>query len=82
MYYTGGGDFMAISLRLSEEDTILIKKYAELHNVSVSELFRQAVMEKIEDEYDLQCYAKALQSYKSDPKTYTLDEVESELGFK
>lgn len=71
---------MAISLRLSEDDTKLIKKYAELHNVSVSELFRQAVMEKIEDEFDLQCYEKAMQSYNANPKTYTLDEVESELG--
>ena len=47
---------MPITLSLSEKDTMLIKKYAKLHNISVSELFRQAVMEKIEDEYDLECY--------------------------
>ena len=46
---------MAISLRLSNEDTLLIKQYAALHNISISDLFRQAVMEKIEDEYDLEC---------------------------
>ena len=54
---------MSISLRLSQEDTMLIKSYAALHNVSISELFRQAVMEKIEDEYDLQCYEKAMKAY-------------------
>ena len=71
---------MAISLRLSDEDTLLIKKYAALHNISVSELLRQAVLEKIEDEYDLQCYEKAMSLYKSDPATYSLEEVEKELG--
>ena len=71
---------MAISLRLTNDDTALIKNYASLHNVSISELFRQAVMEKIEDEYDLQCYEKAMQEYKKDSTTYSLDEVERELG--
>ena len=71
---------MSISLRLSQEDTMLIKSYAALHNVSISELFRQAVMEKIEDEYDLQCYEKAMKAYKKDSKTFSLDEVERELG--
>jgi len=81
MYYTGGAA-MAISLRLSEEDTMLIKNYAALHNISISDLFRQAVLEKIEDEYDLQCYENAIKRYKADPKTYSLDEVERELGLK
>ena len=43
---------MTISLRLSDEDTLLIKKYAELNRLSVSELIRQTVMERIETEYD------------------------------
>ena len=71
---------MAISLRLSNEDTLLIKKYASLLNISISDLFRQAVMEKIEDEYDLQCYEKAMQDYISDSETFTLEEVEKELA--
>lgn len=71
---------MAISLRLNEEDTILIKNYAALHNISVSDLFRQAVMEKIEDEYDLKAFEKAMESYRKNPKTYTMDEVGKELG--
>ena len=47
---------MAISVRLSTKETELIKKYAELRKVSVSELIRQTVMERIEDEYDLAAY--------------------------
>ena len=71
---------MSISLRLSDEDTMLIRNYAKLHNISLSDLFRQAVLEKIEDEYDLQCYEKAMQNYRTDSETYSLDEVERELG--
>ncbi len=71
---------MTISLRLSEEDTLLIKKYAEINSLSVSELIRQSVMEKIENEYDLEIYSKALAEYKDNSVTYSLDEVERELG--
>ena len=73
---------MTISLRLNDEDTLLIKKYAELNKMSVSELIRQSVIERIEDEYDLEMYAKAYEEYKNNPRTYSLDEVESELGLK
>ena len=58
----------------------LIKTYAKLNNISLSDLIRSAVMEKIEDEYDLECYNKAIEEYKNNPKTYTLDEVKKELG--
>ena len=71
---------MTISVRLSDKDMELIKTYAKLNNISLSELIRSAVMEKIEDEYDLECYNKAIEEYKNNSKTYTLDEVKKELG--
>lgn len=71
---------MTISLRLSEEDTKLIKDYAKINNMSVSDLIRKAVIEKIEDEIDLDAYNKAIKEFKKNPKTYTLDEIEKELG--
>ena len=71
---------MTISLRLPDEDSMLIKKYAELNKISVSELIRQTILERIEDEYDLIAYEKAIREYKENPVTYSLDEVESELG--
>ena len=74
MYYKGA-DMMAISLRLSDEETTLIKKYAELNGLSVSELIRQSVLERIEDEYDLKAYDEALAEYLADPVTYTHAEV-------
>ena len=71
---------MTISVRLNEEDTKLIKTYADMNNISLSDLIRNAVIEKIEDEYDLECYEKAIKEYKENPKTYTLEEVKEELG--
>ena len=66
---------MAISVRLSPKETELIKKYAELRKVSVSELIRQTIMERIEDEYDLAAYERAMEAYKQRPVTYTHAEV-------
>lgn len=71
---------MTISLRLNEKDTKLIKDYAKLNNISISDLFRQTVIEKIEDEMDLDAYNKAYEEYLKNPKTYTLKEVKKELG--
>ena len=66
---------MTISLRLSEEDTMLIKKYAELNKISVSDLIRQTVMERIEDEYDLKAYDEAIAEYRKNPVSYSHEDV-------
>lgn len=71
---------MTISVRLNEQDTKLIKAYADINNISLSDLVRKAILEKIEDEYDLETYKKAIKEYEKNPKTYTLEEVKEELG--
>ena len=73
---------MTISLRLNDEDTVLFKKYAELNGITVSELLRQSVIDRIEDEYDLNAYKEAMAEFKKNPVTYSLDEVEKEPGLK
>jgi RHH-type rel operon transcriptional repressor/antitoxin RelB len=70
---------MAISVRLNEEDTILIKKYAELKKVSVSELIRQTILERIEDEYDLKAYEHAMKLHRENPITYSHEDVKQML---
>ena len=71
---------MTISVRLEDDDAALIKKYAALHNISLSDLIRQTLIEKIEDEYDLAAYNRTTKEFQKDSTTYTLDEVEKELG--
>ena len=70
---------MTISLRLNEQDAMLFKKYAELKNISMSELVRQAVMERIEDELDLKAFEAAMEEHKANPITYSHDEVRQML---
>lgn len=70
---------MTISVRLNDKDTELIKAYAEMNNISLSDLIRNAVLEKIEDEYDLKCYYEAMEEIKNNPKTYSHDEVRKML---
>ena len=71
---------MTISVRLNEKNTKLIQTYAKMHNISLSDLIRNAVLEKIENEYDLDCYNKAIEEYKKDPKTYSMEEIKKELN--
>ncbi len=67
-----------ISLRLNKRDHEIIKHYAQMNNMSVSKLLRDAAIEKIEDELDLSLFDKALTDLE---QTYSLNEVKKELGF-
>lgn len=71
---------MAFSVRLSPAEDTLIREYAAMNNMNVSEFVRQAVLARIEDEIDLRAYEKAMQEYRENPVSYSLDEVEKELG--
>ncbi len=73
---------MMISLRLNDEDGALFKQYAEMKGVTLSELIRQSVLERLEDEYDLKTYEEAMAAYRKNPVTYSLSEVEKELGLQ
>lgn len=78
--YIKGGEVMAISLRLNEKEADLFRRYADIKGLSLSEMVRQAVLNQIEDEIDLQAYEKAYAAYLENPVTHTLSEVEKELG--
>lgn len=73
---------MAVSVRLSPKDEELFKSYAKINHISLSELFRNAVFEKIEDEYDLKTYREALDEYRQNPISYSQEEVYKILGIE
>lgn len=66
---------MVVSVRLSEKENKLIKDFAKLNNISVSELMRTAVLERIENEIDLRAYEKAKKEYEANPISYSHEEV-------
>lgn len=68
-----------ISLRLNEKDDAIIRKYAELHNTDLSSFIREAVMEKIEDEYDLTLFNLVWEQEQKEEKI-SHNELKRELG--
>jgi RHH-type transcriptional regulator, rel operon repressor / antitoxin RelB len=76
------GDSMAISIRMSDKEMELIRKYAALNGATVSEVVRRAILEKIEDEFDIFVYEQAMDSLEKNPKTYTLEEAREILDLK
>lgn len=59
---------MILSIKLTEEERALAESYAKLHSISVSEAFKRALFDKIEDEYDLNAFAE----YESEKQSGTL----------
>jgi uncharacterized protein (DUF1778 family) len=73
---------MIMTLRINEEDAQLIRDYARLHGITVSEFLRRAALEKIEDELDIRAAEKAYADYLADPVTYSHEEIMKEFGLK
>ena len=70
-----------ISLRMDEEDEKLIKEYAKTKNITVSYLIRNAVLEKIEDEIDMDLYHIAMKQHIANPQVVSFDEMMKEIDF-
>ena len=70
-----------ISLRMDEEEEKLIKEYAKAKNITISALFRNAVLEKIEDEIDLDLYHVAMKQHIKNPQVLSFDEMMKEIDF-
>ena len=72
---------MAFSIRLSEDERILAESYAKLHSYSLSEAFKRALFEKIEDEYDIMVGQEAYEEYIADQrKSRPVGELWKECG--
>ena len=72
---------MAFSIRLTDEEKQLADSYAKLHAMSVGEAFKQALFEKIEDEYDIAVADEAYQDYlKSGKKSRPVGDLWKDLG--
>lgn len=65
------------SLRVNERDSKLIRDYAKLKNMSISDLMRNALIEKIEDEIDLENFDRVLASME---KIHSLEDIKKELS--
>jgi hypothetical protein len=72
---------MKISLNLNDEDSKLIQAYASNHGISVSELLRNSVLERIEDEHDRKVYEESYKEYIDSGKVSApIENLWQELG--
>lgn len=69
-----------VSVRTNEEETKLFKSYSSLHGVSISEAYKRALLEKIEDEFDAAEMAEEVEKFNKNPKTHSLDELRKTYG--
>lgn len=72
---------MAFSIRLNEKERKLATSYSRLHGITLGEAFKQALFERIEDEYDVQIAQEALDDWARDGyKTRPIEELWEECG--
>ena len=74
---------MAFSIRLTDQEKMIAESYAKLHSLSLGQAFKQALFEKIEDEYDIAVAEEAHAEYvasgcKSTPVKDFWEELDAE----
>jgi len=74
---------MSFSIRLTDTEKALAESYAKLHAISLGEAFKQALFEKIEDEYDIALAEEAYAEYLKDGKqAKPIEELWKELDLE
>jgi len=67
-----------MTLRINEQDSDLIKNYVQMHGLTISEFTRQAMLERIEDDYDLRILRQAMAE--DDGQRISHEEIMKEFG--
>lgn len=70
-----------ISIRLTDKEEKIFKEFAKSKNLNLSALIREALLEKIEDEYDIKIYHEYLKN-KEDETARPIREIINELGLE
>lgn len=72
---------MKFEVNFSDDDSLIVEKYMQETNMSISEIARQAILEKIfQDDDDLYAYEQAIKEYKANPSTISLAQFRAKLG--
>jgi predicted transcriptional regulator len=70
----------ATTIRFSEDEKAAIKTYAERQRRSFSDVVRHAILDRIEDEYDLRELRTAVAEHEKDLVTISHAEIMKEFG--
>lgn len=69
-----------VAIRLNEKEEALFRGYADLTGRKLSELFKSALSEQIEDIIDYEAGVRVLEAFEKNPVTHSIDAVITELG--
>lgn len=67
-----------MTVRMAAEDAELVRKFAAFEGVTISDFARSAILEKIEDSYDLQELREAI--VHDNGERFSIDEILDELS--
>lgn len=67
-----------ITIRLNKEESKVFKEYAELNDIPLSTLFKKALQENMEDEFDMSIITAYEES--DNHETYTHEKLKETLG--
>ncbi len=67
-----------MTVRMNDQDAELVRKFAQFEGVSISDFARTAILEKIEDSYDLQELRAAIAQDAGE--RFGIDEILTELA--
>ncbi|HLV50156.1 MAG TPA: DUF6290 family protein [Erysipelothrix sp.] len=73
-------DRFTVSLRLTKKENTLIRNFAEIKGISVSEFLRESALDEIRYQLDLLTYDEAFQKYVEEPEFMTSIELKEKLG--
>lgn len=72
---------MTFEITFDDKEAAIVEDYLKRADMSISQVARQAILEMIfNDDADLAAFEKAMEEYRKNPTTYTLAEVEAQLG--
>lgn len=69
-----------VSLRLNEKENKLIRNYAEIKGITVSEFLRESALKEIQRELDLLTFDEAFSTYLKNPKLMSSKDLKKKLG--
>ncbi|MBM7796848.1 uncharacterized protein (DUF1778 family) [Pseudoglutamicibacter cumminsii] len=67
-----------MTIRMNEDDAELVRKFARFEGVTISDFARVAILEKIEDSYDLAELREAIAQ--DSGERFSIDEILDELA--
>lgn len=67
-----------MTIRMKAEDAELVRKFAEFEGMTISDFARSAILEKIEDSYDLEELRQAIAEDQGE--RFSINEILEELA--